>query len=96
MFHVDIQEDCDICGSGMTLHTTLKQECPDCNDEGRPTKECCRKSWWAYDGDTVQCSDCGAIAYINADGEDAYVSWPDESEHNDDCEMLYLERKGVL
>lgn len=90
LHHVEIPEECFVCGSSpVTLYTDYEQKC-ECNQEGGC--EACKSSWWAVDGDTVQCSDCGAIGMVSADGEVAYVMWDEESDHNVMCSENYERR----
>jgi predicted RNA-binding Zn-ribbon protein involved in translation (DUF1610 family) len=54
-------ESCPECGSSMTLFTEARQ------DNG------CQ--WRAYDGDPVDCDECGFRAHVCADEDGAEVMW---------------------
>jgi hypothetical protein len=92
LLHKEIPEECFICGeSPVILYTEHDQLC------GCPAgRKCAEHSgwWWAADGETVQCPDCGAIGMVSADGESAHVSWDEESDHNVACAEKYEGRKS--
>ncbi|GAG35660.1 unnamed protein product, partial [marine sediment metagenome] len=38
--------------------------------------------WIAGDGDPVRCTSCGAVGWVSADGEHAYIAHDDEDPVN--------------
>lgn len=68
-YEVDACDDCEVCGSGMTLVTRLKQYIKN----GEP-------QWWGQDGDLVVCNECGNFGFVSVVGDgDAYVSQDPEA-----------------
>lgn len=77
---VVIGESCFICGNEWTLYTTAEQPA------GEPDG-----AYSGHDGDSVECLECGAIAWLSVDGEEgtAYVNYEETSDHNLECARKY-------
>jgi len=67
---ISIEWPCDCCGNdSMTLHTDALQE----SDEFE---------WWAVDGDTVVCDECGYHHQVVCDAEtETYIRGLDDDDH---------------
>lgn len=89
--HIPISDECLICGDELILYTTAEQRCP-CDQPSDCASETHEAEWFAADGDTVQCPDCGAIGYIHCD-ETAWVSMDEETDHNIACSQAYEARR---
>ena len=78
----------------MTLYTKSPQDVAGIRAEHglSETDEIEEGSWFAYDGDTVKCSDCGAEAYVSMDCDTAYVTWDEMTAHNSECAKKYEAR----
>jgi len=82
-----ISESCFICGNEMTLRTKCTQDVAGIKAENGLSdtdvvEEC---SWYAYDGDTVECLKCGAQAWASVDANEAYVAYDETTDHNVRC-----------
>ena len=82
--HIEIFEDCVICGDQMTLYTKADQS--ECEGQGW--------SYCASEDDTVQCPSCGALGWITIDDQDASVNYDEESEHNEAVRKAYEARQS--
>ena len=89
--------DCFICGAEFWIHTNAEQEDRvDVRHYGEPYRADIRSySWTAGDGDEVICDDCGAMGWVSADGETAYVSWDEMDEHNTKCYDAWEEKEKL-
>lgn len=76
-------EECMICGAGVVVITDLEQKGQE------------HESWWAYDGDDVECEECGALAMVTVSDQVAQVQWDELSEHNVACaEKVRVKESG--
>ena len=71
MKRVEIPDQCFNCGGDQILHTEARQ------DERKA-----HESYRAFDGDKVECFECGFLSQIACDDEIAEVTWDETSPHN--------------